>query len=62
MICEDSGRAHRQYEEDAQSAGHASAGIKNECDGRGIHAGIDDGHDAQGRPIESAGNDQEHAG
>ena len=61
VFCQYGHRRHRQHEQDAKTAGNATAGIKNERYSGRIHAAVKKRHAAHARPWQAPHGHQQHA-
>ena len=60
LVGEDREREHRQHEQNRKPARDATARVEDESDRDRIDAGIDQRDDAQARPVQAPGNDEEY--
>ena len=60
VIGKDRHGADGQHQQDAESARHAAARVQDQADGCRIHSGVDQRDESQARPLEPAGNDEQH--
>ena len=60
-VAQHGGGAHRQHQQDAESARDSVAGVENERDRDGIDAGVHQRHPPHAGPGQAPGHDHQHA-